>query len=102
MRESEIQRLCMLALSDAGCVVLRSQVGTFYTKDGRPVRVGVVGHSDLYGVRPDGRAYFVETKTRYGRLRPEQSRFLEAMRACGAVAIVARDHETVVRDVMGG
>jgi hypothetical protein len=93
----------MLALSDAGCVVFRANVGLFFTRDGRPVRTGLpVGFSDLFGFRPDLRPFFVETKTARGRLRPEQARFLEAMRERGAIAIVARDPTTVVRDVMGG
>lgn len=101
MREAAVLHRCMLALSEAGCTVFRAQSGTFWTKDGRPVRIGIVGHSDLYGFRPDGRAFFCEVKGAGGRLRPEQEAFLAAMRARGAIAVVARDAENVVAQVLG-
>jgi len=37
MRESDLMRSIMLALSGAGHFVFRCNVGLFYTKDGRPV-----------------------------------------------------------------
>ncbi len=100
MRESAILHQCMLALSEAGCTVFRANVGTFWTKDGRPVRVGVPGFSDLHGFRPDGRAFFVECKSRNGRLSQEQRDFLTAMRDRGAVAVLARDPVQCVADVL--
>jgi len=84
-------RLIMLALSEDGHGVFRANVGLFYTRDGRPVKSGLpIGFSDLFGFRPDGRAWFIEVKSATGRLRPEQTLFLEAMRARGAIAGVAR------------
>jgi hypothetical protein len=102
MREASVLRQCMLALSDAGCAVFRANVGLFYTRDGRPVQTGLPrGFSDLFGFRPDGRAFFVECKSATGRLRPEQKAFLDAMRARGAVAVVARSADTIVAQVLG-
>lgn len=101
MRESAILHHCMLALSEAGCTVFRTNVGMFYTIDGRPVTTGLPrGFSDLFGHRPDGRAFYVEVKSETGRLRPEQKAFIEAMRARGAVAVVARDPAECVADVL--
>ncbi len=92
---------CMLALSEAGCTVFRANVGKWKTEDGRWVTTGLpVGFSDLFGFRPDGRAFFVEVKTETGRVRPEQAAFLDAMAARGAVAMVARDPNKVVEQVM--
>lgn len=84
-------RAIMIALSERGVVCFRGQVGQFFTKDGRPIRTGLpVGFSDLFCVLPDGRAAFLEIKTATGRIRPEQTAFLEAMRKRGAIAGVAR------------
>lgn len=99
MRESAILHQCMLALSEAGCVVFRAQVGTFWTKDGRPVRIGVPGHSDLYGFRPDGRAFFCETKSATGRLSDDQRNFLRRMKDRGAIACVARSAAEAVAKI---
>lgn len=100
MREAAVLSRCMLALSEAGCTVFRAQSGTFYTRDGRPVHIGIVGHSDLYGFRPDGRMFFVECKSRSGRLTEEQREFLQVMNERGAVAVVARDADQCVADVL--
>lgn len=91
----------MLALSEAGCVVFRANVGRWKTEDGRWVSTGLpVGFSDLFGFRPDGRAFFCEVKSATGRLRPEQAQFLEIMLARGAVAVVARSAEDCVARVL--
>lgn len=101
MREAAIMHRCMLALSEAGCTVFRANVGKWKTEDGRWVTTGLPpGFSDLFGFRPDGRAFFVEVKSATGRLRPEQAAFLEAMRYRGAVALVSRSPDTVVEEVM--
>lgn len=53
MLESQIQTDIRLKISElrAG-MFLRYQVGTFLTMDGRPVKIGVVGASDLIGIVP--------------------------------------------------
>ena len=102
MRESGVQHRCMLALSEAGCVVFRANVGRFLLADGRWFTTGLpTGFSDLFGMRPDGRMFFVEVKSATGRLRPEQQAFLDAMRARGAVAVVARSPDEAVAGVLG-
>lgn len=102
MREAAVLHQCMLALSEAGCTVFRANVGTFYTRDGRTVQTGLPkGFSDLFGFRPDGRVFFVETKSSTGRLRPEQAAFLDAMRARGAVVVVARNPADCLAGVLG-
>lgn len=113
MREAAVLHRCMLALSGAGCMVFRANVGTGWQGDvvskgvclvlanPRPFKSGLpTGFSDLFGFRPDGRAFFVEVKTATGRVRPEQDAFLAAMRARGAVAVVTRDPDLVVAQVM--
>jgi hypothetical protein len=91
MKESDIQRLIMLALSEAGCLVFRNNVGTLKNAAGIPIRFGLcVGSSDLIGIAPGGRFLAVEIKTSKGRATTEQLRFIEAVRARGGIAGIAR------------
>lgn len=97
MNETAIMHRIMLALSEAGHTCFRANVGTFFTKDGRPVRTGLPnGFSDLFGMTATGRTFFLEIKTPTGRLRTEQFKFLEAMRQRGAIAEVVRSPEEAV------
>jgi len=57
----------------------------------RFVRFGWPGCSDILGQLRDGRFLAVEVKAPKGRLRPEQTVFLERVRAAGGLAFVARD-----------
>lgn len=93
--EADLMRSIMIALSNDGHYVERSNVGLFFTKDGRPIRSGLpVGRSDLSGFRQkDGRAYFMEVKTSTGRATTEQLAFLNAMKIRGAIAGVVRSIE---------
>ena len=101
MSEAAILHETMLALSDAGCTVFRANVGLFFTRDGRPLKTGLpVGFADLFGHRPDGRAFYVEIKSETGRVRPQQWQFLKAMRARGAIALVARSAAEAVAAVL--
>ena len=91
MREQDIQRLIMLALSEAGCLIFRNNVGVLKNAAGIPIRFGLaVGSSDLIGLTPTGRFLAVEIKTSKGRATTEQLRFIEAVRARGGIAGIAR------------
>jgi hypothetical protein len=91
MREQDIQRLIMLALSEAGCLIFRNNVGVLKNAAGIPIRFGLaVGSSDLIGIAPGGRFLAVEIKTPTGKATPEQLRFIEAVRSRGGIAGIAR------------
>lgn len=94
MSETDIMNQIRVALSPY-CAVFRMNVGLCFTKDGRPMRTGVpVGFSDLFGHRKsDGRAFYIEVKTRTGRASAAQLRFLEQMAADGAIAGICRSPE---------
>ncbi len=62
----------------------------------RFVRFGWKGCPDVLGQMKDGRLLGVEVKAAKGRLRPEQSLFLERIRCAGGVAFMARN----CRDVL--
>lgn len=67
--------------------------------DGEPRRSKVrAGWPDISGVIPrTGRAFFIETKSATGRLRAEQKRVIAHLRAAGALVIVARSMDEVIR-----
>ena len=92
MREGDLMRSIMVALSEDGHFVARANVGLFFTKDGRPVHAGLpVGFSDLFGHRAgDARAFYLEVKTPTGRVSPQQLAFIAAMQRRGALAGVVR------------
>lgn len=65
----------------------------------RFVRFGWVGAPDVIGQLRDGRLLGVEVKSRTGRPSPEQSLFLERIRAAGGIGFVARDCRDVNREL---
>lgn len=66
---------------------------------GRFIRFGWTGCPDVLGQLKDGRLLGVEVKAENGRLRPEQTVFLERIRAAGGVAFMARNCRDVLREL---
>lgn len=66
---------------------------------GRFVRFGWPGCPDVLGQLKDGRLLGVEVKAEKGKLRPEQTLFLERIRGAGGVAFMARDCRDVLREL---
>lgn len=103
MTETDIQTAIRIELSKRGCFVQRTNSATLYTKDCRPVRIGIPGQSDLCGHRPgDGRAFYIEVKRSGEKPRENQERFLQQMRDTGALAGAAHSVEEAVGIVFGG
>lgn len=102
--ETKIMNAVMLALSEAGCTIWRSEtagawVGRPVHREGqlvtlanaRMIQAGLCkGGADLIGMAPCGRFLAVEIKTPTGRTTQEQDRFIAAVRAAGGIAGVAR------------
>jgi hypothetical protein len=97
--EANVQGDCMIALSDAGCVIWRNNCGQLPDRTGRPIRYGVgnPGGSDLIGIAPDGRFLAVECKTAIGQPTDAQVRFIDAVRAKGGRAGIARSADDAVK-----
>lgn len=94
MREQAIQKRIMVALSEAGCIVWRNNTGVLKDARGIPVKFGLCpGSSDLIGIDPEGRFLAVEVKQPKGKVTAKQQQFIEAVRAAGGVAGVARSVE---------
>lgn len=102
MTETDLMRLICIRLSELGCIVHRTNSGVYYTKDGRPVRIGIPGMSDLQGHRPDGKCFYLEVKLPGQKPRENQRRFLDAMRRSGAIAGWADSVEKAVEVVENG
>ena len=101
--EHKIMNEIRIVLSEIGCIVFRINVGKGRTFDGRYFDTGVpVGFSDLFGVRPDGKAFFIEVKTQKGRPSQAQVNFLQAMKINGAVAGICRSTEDAINLIQGG
>ena len=101
--ETDIMNEIRLALSAAGHMNFRANVGKVKMVDGRWFSTGLPdGFSDLFGFRKtDAKIFFIEVKTPTGKLRKDQERFLTAMNQRGAIVGVARSTEDALR-IVGG
>jgi hypothetical protein len=88
----------LMALKAHPAVVWCERMNVGAAKIGnRFIRFGFKGCPDVLGQLRDGRLLGVEVKSPTGKLRPEQSVFLDRVRGAGGVAFVARDCRDVVR-----
>ena len=100
--ETALMNKIRVALSEYG-VCFRANVGKVRMLDGRYFDTGLPkGFSDLFGVRKsDGKVFFIEVKTKNGRVRPEQEKFIERMKELNAIAGIARSVEDAIAIVEG-
>lgn len=101
-KETALMRKIMVALSEAGCFVLRTNSGVYYDSQGNRVTIGFKGLSDLIGYTPEGKFFALEIKTPAGRASQEQVKFIESCYRSGAIAGFARSVESALDVVMGG
>jgi hypothetical protein len=92
-KETILMRKIMVALSEAGCFVLRSNAGVYFDSQGNRVTIGFPGLSDLVGCTSDGRFFAIEIKMPGERPRQNQQDFLDAMHKKGAIAGCAHSVE---------
>lgn len=94
-REGALMRRIMLALSEAGAITWRNNVGYATYPNGVVVKYGVCnpGGSDLVGIAPGGRFLAIEVKVPGAQPTAEQQRFIDAVKAAGGVAGVVRSIE---------
>ena len=98
----EAAALCevLKALKAHPAVVWCERINSGAAKVGnRFIRFGFKGCPDVLGQLRDGRLLGVEVKSPTGKLRPEQSVFLERIRGAGGVAFMARDLRDVMREL---
>lgn len=105
MTESEIQQEIRVALNKADTRAWRNNIAKFQVK-GRWINYGIpsVGGSDLLGfvaktITPDmvgsRVAIFlaIEVKSKTGKVKPEQQRFIDFVKSKGGIAGVCRSKE---------
>lgn len=68
--------------------LFRRNVGLYWTKDRRPVRVGVEGQADAYAFLRGGIIVEIETKASRGRMSVEQERWQDFCHAWGIAHVV--------------
>jgi hypothetical protein len=93
--ESTVQSEIRLALSAYG-IVIRQNSGNFLTPDGRRVKCGIAGMTDLLFVG-HGYVAFIEVKTANGNTTKAQENFITAMQKLGHRAGVARSVEDAMK-----
>lgn len=98
-RETILMRKIMVALSKAGHFVMRTNAGVFYNTNGDRVRIGFPGLSDLVGCTSEGQFFAIEVKLPGEYPRPDQEKFLTAMRNTGAIAGCAHSIEEALEIV---
>lgn len=109
-KESNIQNSIRLALSDAGVLSFRNNVGAYKTEAGHYVRYGVgeSGGSDLICATPvtitqemvgQTLAVFtaIEVKTPTGKPTDKQLAFIEAIKRIGGYAGIARSAKDALK-----
>lgn len=115
--EHNIQSLSLIqACKNKGVYIFRNQVGTFLTRSGQPVKIGVVGSSDSIGfcsieITPEmvGKKVAVffgaEFKTAKGKQREEQKNWENHITNLGAPYRIIRSPEEMqeyIEDIKSG
>ena len=102
--EKNIMNEIMLALSEAGCMIFRNNIGCYKTDEGRFIRYGVGGNgsSDIVGMDQNGKFLAVEVKTKKGKARKNQINFINQIRAHGGRAGIARSAEEALSIIFEG
>lgn len=100
--EHSIQNEIMLAVSQRGCTIARSNAGRAYSKSGAVIQLFPKGWPDLTGFRhSDGKAILIEVKNEKGRLRDDQKRFAEYFKNVPFLYGVARSAEDAINIIEG-
>ena len=103
MKESNVQKLVLLAASSVGCVLHRNNIGAYKDANGYFIRYGVggVGGSDLIGWTKEGIFVAIETKRTKGRTTEKQLNFIEQVKKSGGRAGVARSADDALKIIRG-
>ena len=93
--ENEVKRTCLEYLSVQGIYAWINNTGALPVGDKRFIRFGLRVSADIIGILPGWRFLAVECKSSTGRLSESQAEFLDAVRANGGLAVVARSHQDI-------
>jgi hypothetical protein len=93
--EGRVKAECLKYLDRCGLFAWNNPTGAAQVRPGKFMHFGKAGSADIIGVLPGGRFLAVEVKAKGGRLTPEQSAFLERVRALGGITILARSFRDI-------
>lgn len=69
-----------------------NETGAIKGANGRFQRYGLMGSSDIIGHTGQGRAVYIEVKTKSGRLKPDQIKFRDMVLRNNCIHIEAREN----------
>lgn len=90
---------CLSLLNIVGIYCWRNNTGAFKANNGRLIRYGMKGSSDIIGILPDGRFLAVECKKASGRVRPEQHTFINNINKNGGVGLIVHSCEELMKEL---
>ncbi len=99
LKEADLSRTIQIALCARGHRLWRFNVGLLHTPDGRPIRIGVKGASDLIGIAWGGRFLSIEVKRPSNKKPPtkRQEDWIAMVIKVGGRAGVARSIEEAIK-----
>lgn len=84
--------------TQAGRIIIDVQPGDILIRQARPLHAGLIeGASDLIGWSHDGRFLACEVKDLRGRPTKTQENFINAVKASGGIAFVARSNDEALK-----
>lgn len=90
-KENRVKRDCLLWLARHGIPACENNTGAVKTEDGRFIRFGFKGSSDIYAILPgSGRVWCIETKYGKNGQSDNQKRFQKIIESAGGIYTVAR------------
>lgn len=96
--ETILQNEIRIELSKLGCIVLRHDVGTFRSPDGKhAVKIGTIGEPDLTVLCPNGKTVWLEVKVKPNKPTKEQLAFIKRATEMGHIAAVVYSVEEAVK-----
>lgn len=93
--EKLIEHEILLYLRSHGVFCWKNITGGFFDPVRKRFRkqtspYAINGTSDILGIMKDGRFLAIEVKSKYGKPSPEQTLFIQKIKANGGIAFVAR------------
>lgn len=89
-KENSVKKQCLLWLAERKIPAWENNTGSVPTSDGRFIRFGYKGSSDIFAILPGGRLWCIECKTDDGRQRKSQKIFQKMVQKADAVYTIAR------------
>jgi hypothetical protein len=93
--EADTKRAIVQYLKTRGHLVIPYRTAGVKTATKGWIPAPRTGISDLLGLTKEGKFFAIEVKGAAGKTSPDQDRFLESVRSCGCIAIVARSIQDV-------